>query len=172
MYNGHFLSYSPSALQFSIIKNSRFFFTLSAALVALGIVLLIYPGLKFGIDFTGGTLIELSFTEEVDKERVEDVLSSFVSENEVDLGQPYILRTAEGGFIIRIKSITNEEHIAMQAFFTEKIGAFTEQRFTTIGPTVGKTLKVRSVWALAVAASVMVLYIAFAFRNIPRKLSP
>ena len=159
-------------MKFSITENSRLWFTFSGILVAVGLILLVYPGLKFGIDFTGGTLIELSFVEEVDKISVEEAISSFALEQEVNLGQPYILETSEGGFIIRIKDITNEQHLAMQVFLTETIGTFTEQRFMTIGPTVGKTLKVRSLWALAVAATVMVLYIAFAFRNIPRKLSP
>ena len=172
VYKGCFLSYPLCTLQISITKNSRLWFAFSAALVAVGLVLLVYPGLQFGIDFTGGTLIELSFVQEVDKASVEEALSSFAIENEADLGQPYILETSEGGFIIRIKDITNEQHLAMQASLTTQIGAFTEQRFTTIGPTVGRTLKVRSMWALAVAAAVMVLYIAFAFRNIPRKLSP
>ena len=125
-----------------------------------------------GIDFTGGTLIELTFKEDVSKDQVSELLTTYASDNEVDLGQPYILKTSEGGLIIRIKDITNEQHVAIQKLLMSDIGEFTEQRFTTIGPTVGQTLKVRSLWALAVAATVMVLYIAFAFRNIPRKLSP
>jgi len=172
VYKSCFLSYSPYTLQISIIKNSRLWFTFSSVLAAVGFVLLVYPGLQLGIDFTGGTLIELSFVEGAEKAHVEDTLQSFAEEMEVDLGQPYIQQTTDGGFIIRIKDITNDEHVALQASFTEQIGAFTEQRFTTIGPTVGKTLKVRSMWALIVAAAVMVLYIAFAFRNIPRKLNP
>ena len=167
-----------------ITRNFRLWFTLSAVLVALGVILLIFPGLKLGIDFTGGTLIELTFDEEVEKAKVEEALSAFAAGMSIDLGQPYVLRTAEGGpalhrseatgagFIIRIKDITNEQHLALQDFFNTSIGSFTEKRFTTIGPTVGRTLKIRSLWALFTAAVIMVLYIAFAFRNIPRKLNP
>ena len=134
--------------------------------------MLVYPGLKLGIDFTGGTLIELAFDEGAEKGAVEEAINIFASENETDLGIPFILKTSDGGFIIRVKDITNDEHIALQSHLTQSIGEFREKRFTTIGPTVGKTLKTRSFWALIVAATVMVLYIAFAFRNIPRKLSP
>ena len=144
----------------------------STVLVGLGLVLLVYPGLKLGIDFTGGTLMELKFSEAVEKDAVEQSLLSFSSTQEAGLGQPYILRTADGGYIIRIKDISHEQHIALQSFLTEQLGSFTEQRFMTIGPTVGKSLKVRSIWAFFVATVVMVLYIAFAFRNIPRKLNP
>jgi len=155
-----------------ITQQSRFWFTVSSVLVALGLVLLVYPGLKLGIDFTGGTLLELSFNEEVAKEELDTALATFASEENVETGIPYILRTSEGGYIIRIRDITNEQHLALQTSLEDQLGSFTEHRFTTIGPTVGDTLKIRSFWALATAAIVMVLYIAFAFRNIPRKLNP
>ncbi|MBT3835290.1 protein translocase subunit SecF [Candidatus Peribacteria bacterium] len=157
---------------FSITNKLRLWLTLSSVLVLIGVSLIMYPGLKLGIDFTGGTLIELSFDEDTEKANFENELSEFASENEVDLGQPYILKTSEGGYIVRIKEITNEIHVALSEHLTNKIGTFTEQRFTTIGPTVGNTLKTRSVWAILTAAVVMVLYIAYAFRNIPKKLSP
>jgi preprotein translocase subunit SecF len=156
----------------NIIKNSRLWFIFSGALVALALVFLVAPGLKLGIDFTGGTLIEVSFQEAVTKEQLTDGILAFASDHSVDAGKPFVLSTAEGGLIMRIKEMTNEEHIALQEYFTENLGPFTEHRFTTIGPTVGNTLKARSVWALMTAAIVMVFFIAFAFRNIPRKLNP
>jgi preprotein translocase subunit SecF len=162
----------PADSMISITKNSRLFFAFSGCLVALSLILLIAPGLKLGIDFTGGTLIELSFEDEMTKEQVGEALAGFASEQGVDTGQPFILRTSDGGSIIRIKDITNEQHIAMQAHFEETLGPFTEHRFTTIGPTVGNTLKVRSFWAIITAMVVMVLFIAYAFRNIPKKLNP
>lgn len=159
-------------MSFSITKNTRLWFAFSSILVATSLVLLVFPGLKLGIDFTGGTLIELAFDDGAEKGAVEEAINTFSSENEADLGIPFVLQTSDGGFIIRIKGITNEEHVALQENFRQSIGEFHEKRFTTIGPTVGNTLKVRSFWALIVAATVMVIYIAFAFRNIPRKLSP
>lgn len=159
-------------MKFSITKNTRLWFTLSGLLVAASLVLLVYPGLSVGIDFTGGTLMEIAVEEDAEKSAVEMALRTFGTDQAVDLGIPYVLKTSDGGFIIRIKDITNEEHILLKAHLQIAIGAFSEKRFTTIGPTVGKTLKTRSIWALIVAATVMVLYIAFAFRNIPRKLNP
>ncbi len=159
-------------MKISIIRNTRLWFTLSALLVTASVVLLIYPGLSLGIDFTGGTLMEISVEEDVEKEALEMALRTFGAEQAVDLGIPYVLKTSDGGFIIRIKDITNDEHVLLRAHLQIAIGAFSEKRFTTIGPTVGQTLKTRSFWALIVAATVMVLYIAFAFRNIPRKLNP
>lgn len=155
-----------------IVPNTRLWFVLSGMLFVLGAGLVAYPGLKLGIDFTGGTLIELKFEEPQEKATVEEAFRSFASERSIDLGQPYVLQTTEGGFIVRTKEVSNEQHLALQEFLRGKLGPFAEERFTTIGPTVGRTLKVRSLWAIAIASVLMVLFIAFAFRNVPRKLSP
>ena len=157
---------------FPIVPNSRLWFAFSGTLFVLGAILIVYPGLKFGIDFTGGTLLEVAFEKPVEKSAFEAALESFASAQKVDLGQPYVLRTTGGQFIARFKDITNEQHIALQAFLTEHAGTFTEKRFTTIGPTVGRTLKVRSFWAILIASIMMVLFIAFAFRDVPRRLNP
>ncbi len=156
----------------SFIKTSPIWFTLSGCLVAASIVLLIYPGMKLGLDFTGGTLLELHFEKEVSVTEVGDALQNFASEQEVDVGAASVIKTTENGFIIRIRDITNEEHLSLSSSLTEKIGPFTESRFITIGPTVGRTLTIRSITALAVATALMVLFIALAFRNMPRKLNP
>ena len=157
---------------FPIVPHSRLWFAFSGTLFVLGIILIVYPGLKFGIDFTGGTLIELLFDQPVEKPLFAQALRDFGAAEKDDLGEPYILRTTEGHFIARFKDITNEQHVALQASLTEHVGQFTEKRFTTIGPTVGRTLKVRSFWAILIASIMMVLFIAFAFRDVPRRLNP
>lgn len=162
-----------------IVPNTRFWFLFSGTLFVLGAVLIIYPGLKLGLDFTGGTLLEVKFDPStssgqapLEKAKVEDAFRSFEAEQGADLGEPYVLETAGGSFIVRTKAVSNEQHVALQEYLRTKIGPFTEKRFTTIGPTVGQTLKIRSLWAIAVASLLMVLFIAFAFRNVPRKLNP
>ena len=155
-----------------VVPHSRVWFVLSGSLVALAVLLLFVLGLKLGIDFTGGTLMEIHFQNPVEKSAFEGALTSFGTDQQMDIGEPYVLRTTEGGFIVRIKDITNEQHIALQGSLEKQFGSYTETRFTTIGPTVGHTLKMRSLFALAVASLFIVLYIAFAFRDVPRKLSP
>jgi len=155
-----------------IIPHSRLWFLLSGSLFVLGVVFIIYPGLKLGLDFTGGTLLEMKFDGAVEEANLHDTFAAFGQEANVDLGQLSVLRTTGGSFIIRSKVMTNEQHVALQEYLKMQLGSFTEKRFTTIGPTVGHTLKVRSLWALFIASLLMVLFITFAFRNIPRKLSP
>ena len=71
-----------------------------------------------------------------------------------------------------MRDITNEQHLELIANAQTAFGSVEELQFTTIGPTVGETLKKRSIWALSIASIAIVLYVAFAFRKVPRRLSP
>jgi len=141
---------------------------LSAALTAVSVVLLVVPGMKLSIDFTGGTLMELRLPAEVTKEALTEALQS----HNGDLGNVAISTTKNGNFLLRMRDLSNEEHLALLDHLKKTSGKLAELQFTTIGPTVGATLKRRAIWALGIAAIAIVLYIAFAFRKVPRKLSP
>ena len=73
---------------------------------------------------------------------------------------------------MNLEHIDNETHDKILENLQKKFGAFTENRFTTIGPVVGETLKRRAVLAVIIAMIVIVLYIAFAFRKVPKRVSP
>lgn len=136
----------------------------------MSLVLLIVPGPVMSIDFTGGTLVELAVPEETTKETMHSVLGSFQSET--PLGNIAISRTKDSSFLVRMRDLSNKEHLALVDHLEKELGTIAERQFTTIGPTVGASLKKRAVWALIIAAVAIVIYIAFAFRKIPRKLSP
>jgi preprotein translocase subunit SecF len=167
---------------FAIVPRSRQWFLLSGTLVFLSLMLLLYPGLNIGIDFTGGSLLEISVAGGVEKEQVASALQTLAQERQWDLGEVTVLKThsalrageaeESAGFLLRMRELTNEQRQELLTFLQASFGAVKEVRFTTIGPTVGRSLKLRSLWALATAALGMILYIAFAFRNIPRKLNP
>jgi preprotein translocase subunit SecF len=154
----------------SLLKPAKFFLTLSAILSAAGLVLLIVPGPVLSIDFTGGTLMELAVSDETTKESLLTTLDSF--EGEEPIGNVAISRTKDASFLLRMRSLSNEEHLALMAHLETGLGELQERQFTIIGPTVGETLKQRAIWALVIAAIAIVFYIAFVFRKIPRKLSP
>ncbi|MDP7069181.1 MAG: protein translocase subunit SecF, partial [Candidatus Peribacteraceae bacterium] len=87
-------------------------------------------------------------------------------------GNVALTTTKSQSVLMRMRDISNEEHLALLSHLRGELGQIKEMQFTTIGPTVGASLKKRSFWALGIAAVAIVLYIAFAFRKIPRKLSP
>jgi len=98
--------------------------------------------------------------------------SSIAPKNEaVDFSTASILSSSEG-YIIKTKYISTETHDKLLAKLKDKFGNLTEPRFTTVGPTVGNTMKSKAILALIVALLLIVVYIAFAFRKVPKKVSP
>lgn len=154
----------------NLLKPAKFFLGLSTALVVASIALLIVPGPKLSIDFTGGTLIEVGVPEGKTKDDFASALSSY--ESETELGNVTMSVTKSQTVLMRMRDISNEEHLALLRHLRTEVGSFKELQFTTIGPTVGQSLKQRSMWALSIAAIAIIVYIAFAFRKVPRKLSP
>jgi len=145
---------------------------LSGILVLASLVLLITPGLKLSIDFTGGTLMELvPASANIANADVDEAIAK-APEFTPPLGNVDRTLTRDGTIILRMRDLTNEEHLQLRDHLDSALAGVTEQQFTTIGPTVGSTLKTRAMWALILAMGAIILYVAFAFRAIPRKYSP
>lgn len=125
-------------------------------------------GLKMGIDFTGGTLMEVQFEQSVDMAELEGVYNSALS---IDAGTT-IIPSEDYTYIVRTKDIDDVLHTKVVTDLQNTFGNFEELRFTTIGPTVGETMKDKAVFALSLAVVAIIIFIAFAFRKVPRQISP
>lgn len=157
----------------SLIKLSKVLMTISAIAVIASVVLFFVPGPKLSMEFTGGTLINIVLPAGKTKADIQSAIESFRTADDQSLGNFTLSMTREGNLLIRSGTLSNEEHLALLAHLQQKTGsAIDEKQFTTIGPTVGATLKRQSVYALIFASIGIVFYIAFAFHRVPRKLSP
>lgn len=144
--------------------------TVSLLLTVASIVFLFYPGPKLSIEFTGGTLMELTLPAGTTVEQLRNTVQSV--ELTPPLGNVQITTTTQGAAFLRMRTLENEEHLALIASLQKAIPGIEEGRFTSIGPTVGENLKHRSFLALIAACLGIIFYIAMAFRNVPRSLSP
>ena len=70
-------------MKFSIIERKNWFFAFSLLMILVGLASLATQGLNLGIDFTGGTLIDLKFAKPVSVAEVRDVLKDYKLENSV-----------------------------------------------------------------------------------------
>jgi preprotein translocase subunit SecF len=150
-----------------IIKYKLYFFLASALMMlAAGISLAVF-GLKFGIDFTGGTLVEVAYeTSRPDQMAVESRLSQF------DLGTYSIRPIGEDGYLLRSRELTPDE----QAQVVETLslnGANPAEivRANTVGPVIGVELRNKAFVALAVVIGMIILYVAFTFRHVSKPVS-
>jgi preprotein translocase subunit SecF len=144
-----------------IIKYRKYFFTLSIILIALSIGAIGYFGLNLGIDFTGGTMIEVAYPDgRPDIVEIREAVAG------LDLGAVSVQPTGEDGLILRLRHINEETH--REIINTLTLGgeqAVEEVRFSAIGPTIGQELARKGLLALAIAILIIILYVAFAFRG-------
>lgn len=149
-----------------VTKYTKLFLGIASVFVASSVVILVFLGIPFGIDFTGGALTEIVYSEAPEKQNIENSLE------ELNLGE-YSLRATtndEGkkGFILRTRDVTEFERQSIETVLTEKGSEAELVRFASIGPVIGEELKDKAVWAIGAMVLVIILYVAFAFRNVSR----
>ncbi|HMQ01570.1 MAG TPA: protein translocase subunit SecF [Candidatus Doudnabacteria bacterium] len=143
----------------------KYFFVLSGAFVVIGVLALAIFGLNLGIDFRGGTVVELSFNEPVTAQDVRGVLA------EQGLENAQVQATDENGIIIRTAVTEKEENDRYFAALREQIGEYEERRYESIGPVVGEQLSRKALYQLILVSVGIILYIAYAFRKVTRPVS-
>lgn len=149
-------------MNFDFLKYRKVFYIFSAVLILGSIISLIIFGLKPGIDFAGGSILEIEFkADKPSSEEIEGKLSEF------NLGEIILQPTGDRGVIIRMKEINEETHQEILRRFE----GVEERYFETVGPTVGRELEQKTKIAIILALIAIVCYIAFAFRKISRPVS-
>jgi len=150
----------------AIIPNRKIFYIFSGTLLLASIISLLVFGLKTGIDFTGGSLLEVEYSEgRVPPDEIRGTLEGF------GLGNIVIQETENEGFILRFKEVDEDTHQKILSALRGGGGGVFEKRFVAIGPTIGCELKERSLWAIFVVLFLIVLYIAWAFRRVSKPVS-
>jgi len=156
-----------------IMEKSKIWASISFLLAIASIVSIATFGLRLGLDFTGGTMLDLKLNNETATiESVTNDVNAVATSLQADFGTPQVITTDTGDVIIRIKHITEEQHNALIMKLKESSPTLEEVRFTTVGPTIGDTLKTKAIAALALTSLFIVFYIAFAFRSVPKEVSP
>lgn len=156
-------------MKLQIIKNRKYPYLLSGILVLASVLSLIAWGLKPGLDFTGGSLLEVSFSQE--RPEVAEVNSAL---NPLNFGDLVIQPSGDKNIIIKSRAISEEEHQAAVNSLKKAAGEkneLSEIRFDSIGPVIGKELLQKSIWMLIIASLAIIAYIAYAFRKVSRPLA-
>ncbi|MCH7759395.1 protein translocase subunit SecF [Patescibacteria group bacterium] len=144
---------------FDFVSHRRIFFTISGVLIVVSILALIFFGLKLGIDFTGGSMMEIEYLEEkLNNTEVEERLSF------LELGEIKIQATGDKGFILRFKDVDEATHQEI----LKALGTVEEKRFESIGPVIGEELTRKARMAVMLALIAIILYVAWAFRKLAK----
>lgn len=139
-----------------VINYRKIFYILSGLVFIASLFFFLSFGLRPGIDFTGGSLMEVKFNQEIQEEEIRGLLKNF------DLGGIEIKKSQEQTYILRFREIDQNTHQQI----IQAIGPVDELRFDSIGPIIGKELKNKAILAIIIALLLMIIYLAFAFRQI------
>lgn len=153
---------------YDFVGKRRWFFLISAVVIATGIVFVTMGGLQLGIEFEGGSTLRLH----IDKEGVDqgDVTRAFIN---LGYDEAIVQSMGDGVFFIRIREITSDEKDALlgeeglRRELELEEGQLEEESFASVTPIIAKETVRNAAIAVAVAAVAVLLYVTFAFRKMP-----
>lgn len=150
-----------------LVSRRKTWYTLSLVFILPGLLSLILFGLNRGIEFTGGTLWEIEFSQEVTTEKITQVLNANGIDNlRVQLAEN-ANKQADQVAVIRMKELQqgSDEKNQIATAITNEIGPFTELQLSSVGSSVSRDISRRAIIAVILASVGILLYIAYAFRN-------
>jgi preprotein translocase subunit SecF len=154
-----------------IIKNRKIFYIFSAVLLVLSIISLSVWGLELGIDFKGGSVIEIRY---VDARPEASVIEKNISDlaKSIDLGA-YVLQSAgETDYSIKTRLVSDAERQQIENAFSNNGAIKTElKKVNSIGPLIGKEAAQKAFISIILVLLCIVLFIAFVFRHVSKPVS-
>lgn len=151
-------------MEINFIKYRKIYFTISSILILGSIISLIVFGLKLGIDFVGGSILEIEYRDSrPSNQEIRDKLS------DLGLAEIHIQPTGERGAIVRMKEISEDTHQQILGSLREN-KELEEIRFESIGPAIGREVKQKTKAVLVLALVSILLYITFAFRRVSQPI--
>ena len=145
-------------LHIDVVNKRKLWYAISAVLLLVGVVSLLFRGLNLGIDFTGGNIMQLQFSQTVTSEELRSVVSSYVE------ATPTIQASDNNVFLIRTEDMPEEQSNQLLTQVESELGSFEILRNERIGPVIGAELIANAWWALLLALALMLLYITVRFR--------
>lgn len=152
---------------FRLMERRGWYFAFSILVMLPGIIYMIWSlaakghPLPLSIDYTGGTLWEIRFPDPQQPITVRQIFAD-AGYNDTTVFTVENDRTVQ----IKLKTINSDQKATLQTALQEKFGTFEERSYRSIGPTMGSEVSQAAIIAVAVASVLILLYMAFAFRQV------
>lgn len=144
------------------LKYRKVYYTLFASLLVVGIICFFTRGFNMGIDFTGGTMVQVKFEQPVDMGQVRSALTATGATSELQ-------SFGDNSFAISEKSTSEEVGVVQQrienALNTLNV-PYTVLQTNSVGPAVGANMTERALWSILLSMVFIIIYVAFRFNNI------
>lgn len=144
------------------LKYRKVYFTISALIFLAGIFLFVTKGLNMGIDFTGGTMVQVKFEQKVDMSAIRSALTQTGYDSELQTygDQTYAVREKGG------EGNVNEVQSRIEKALDTLGVPYVVQQTNFVGPSVGQDMTERAAWAIILSLVFIIIYVAFRFNNI------
>lgn len=166
-----------------IIKHSKIWLTISAALVLVSIILLATLGLNLSADFVPGTMLKLKFEQEISttdladylNTEVTNTLSTYTPDTEesdyTPLGVAEVRTTSDGSLSVRTLRQSEATQALVLSSLTDHFGTYELREVRNVSPIYAEAFLQSAYLAITIASIAIILYIAYAFRRVPRHVS-
>lgn len=164
MKTGHPATYDDvkklNPLYFDVVKRRYWWFAISLIFLVPGIISLFMQGLNLGIDFKGGTMIDMTFNKAVTQTAISDTMKS------VGLDGPVQLSNDNTSALIRTKALEEDKRNELLIALQTNVAEFdkTSLKEDKVGPAMGQELTRNALWALLIAIGLMIGYITIRFQ--------
>ncbi|SHI18257.1 protein translocase subunit SecF [Desulfosporosinus lacus] len=148
-------------LYFNIVKKRLWWFAISLLIIIPGIISLFMQGLNLGIDYTGGTMLDLTFNKAVTQSAVSDTLKSVGLE-----GSTVQLSNNDTTALIRTEALEESKRSELLNALGTQVGEYDKASLKEdkVGPAMGQELTRNAIYALIIAMGMMIIYITFRFQ--------
>jgi preprotein translocase subunit SecF len=150
---------------FDIIGRRKWYFLLSGLIILPGLIALLVWHLNLGIDFTGGSQLEIRLAQNPPPSAVRDVFA------EHGLADSSVVTSTDSSgatsYLIRSRNIDTAKKNEILQDLGSKFGTVTEDRFDSVGPIVGAETTREAIISVLVASGLILVYLSWAFRQVP-----
>ncbi|WP_416177745.1 protein translocase subunit SecF [Dialister sp.] len=150
---------------FDFIGHKKIWFTFSGIMILLSIISIILFRFNWGIDFTGGTILELGFNKNVTVEEVRDGLREDGLQTSTIQLSGNISGESGDDVIIRTRNLSSEEAQTVVAHVNDKVGGAEVKRIETVGAVIGSEVTKSTLLNVLISFGAMILYISIRFEH-------
>jgi len=145
---------------FNIVKKRYWWFAISLIIIIPGIISFFMQGLNLGIDFKGGTMLDVTFNKAVTQTSITDTMKSVGLEGSVQLSN------GNTTALIRTEALEETKRTELLAALETEVGAYDKPNLKEdkVGPAIGQELTHNAIYALFIAMGMMIIYITFRFK--------
>lgn len=150
--------------KFDLAGHRKIWFLISALIIIPGIICMFVRGFNFGIDFTGGTIIDLKFAQPVTIAEVRTSLAKYgLDGSTIQLSGAQSDVTSSEDVMIRTTDLEEEQRKEVMATLKQDVGDYTVLREEKVGATIGGELITNALEALVISWALIILYVAHRF---------